>query len=149
MCDWLNSTASVASIVGLVITIWQLFSFKRKLNDAIIKNNETIEKTLRVISISDSIRLAENILHLIQADKLELALSKLMDLNKAVIDICESSKKSIRSDLSRYQLCIPSDIDSLREMTNGNSKMFVKTICSDIQKILDELQRIESSIKKI
>ena len=99
----LEIIASILTIVGFGLTVWQLLSFKKKLT----RNSEEVKETQRnlihLATVSEAIRLIELIQEHLMSSENKLALYRAQELNKVLNEINDEKvvKDNVRDNYSK------------------------------------------------
>lgn len=147
----LSNVASVLSIVGFAITLWQLCSFKKELKEATKKGQQHVLDIAKISTASSAIQLTEGILWDIQHGNFGVASCKVQELNTAIIEICESGNYSHIGELSSKQRYLPIiiratlEIDRKPELVASYKVSFFQEKLQDVH---DELKKVETRFKK-
>lgn len=144
--EWVSLIASIVTLLGFCITIWQLIKIKntnKLLKDAVNENTDKIKLSLALMAVTDASRLAEMVMNLIENKHYEQAIIRLQDLNKAVIELSAQHE-----DLKEHQYKIVSEISHLRSLATEDGSLYRPSyILSTIQQVNNELAKYSAIIK--
>lgn len=146
----LERIASILTIIGFGITVWQLISFKRKLdrNSEEVKNTQL--KLIHLANVSDAIRLVEIIQEHLMSSDLRLALYRAQELNKVLNDISDERvvKDNVRDNYSKIRISFSERLSSLQHAIHCEDVYDPKYMLDTLQSISDNLQIVQKHLKK-
>ena len=134
---WVSVIASFVTIIGFGITIWQLYSFKRKLQKALDEGKEKVNSVCHLVQTSKAIKDIELVQQLIQNDKFGMAALRLQDVNVAIQEICELNSGC--GDFMEARQKIPLVIRNLLDIDKDISVLEKDNTSSFNQRILQNL----------
>lgn len=148
--EWFSLIASIATIIGFGITIYQILKIKstnEAIQESVSEYSGRIDGCLTLITITDAIRLAEMVINLIDNRHYREAIVRMQDLNKAAIEL-----KARYTKLNNLQMKLPSEMEHLKDLdecdrNNAKSEFKISTTRFLIQRLHDNLKQIETDIK--
>ncbi|MBQ7273013.1 MAG: hypothetical protein IJR12_05335 [Bacteroidales bacterium] len=146
----LEKIASILTIAGFGITVWQLISFKKKLD----KNSEEVKDAQRQLihlaKVSDAIRLTELIQEHLLACELRLALYRAQELNKVLNDINDEKvvRNNVRDNYNIVRISFSERLTSLQQAVAEKESYDPQHMLKALQNISDNLQIVQKHLKK-
>ena len=113
----LETIASILTIVGFIITIWQLVVFGNKLKKNTNEVKEAQKQLIHLAKVSDAIRLIELIQeHLMEAD-CRVALYRTQELKKALNEINgeEVVRNNVRDNYDKLLISFSERYNSMQQ----------------------------------
>jgi predicted nucleic acid-binding Zn-ribbon protein len=110
-----------------------------------------MQKTTKLVSVVDCLRLVDQIQSDLLAKRWDLALLRLSELNKCLIEIREDAQlmRHTQSDFKYRLSSMPSSLSKLRDIVSGaDTNADLRFLNRDLQSIQDNLKLIEYHIKK-
>lgn len=146
----LETIASILTIVGFIITIWQLVVFGNKLKKNTNEVKEAQKQLIHLAKVSDAIRLIELIQeHLMEAD-CRVALYRTQELKKALNEINGEGvvRNNVRDNYDKLLISFSERYNSMQQAVlrkeDYNPSFFLETL----QGISDNLQLVQKQLKK-
>lgn len=145
----LNTIASILTIIGFIITVWQLISFKKKLDRNAREVKDTQRNLIHLASVSDAIRLVELIQEHIMASELRLALYRSQELNKVLNDINDEEvvRKNVRDNYNKTRVSFSERLSALQQSILYKEYYDPKHMLDTLQNISDNLQIVQKQLK--
>lgn len=147
----LSNVASLLTIAGFAITLWQLCSFKKELKEATKKGQQQVLNIAKISTASSAIQMTEGILWHIQHGNFGVASCKIQELNTVIIEICESGNYSHIGALSLKQRYLPVIIQATLEIDRNPELVAsynVSFFQEKLQDVHDELKKVETRFKR-
>lgn len=146
----LNTIASILTIIGFGITVWQLISFKKKLD----RNSEDVKDAQRQLmhlaKVSDAIRLIELIQeHLLESD-IRVSLYRSQELNKVLNEINGEKvvRENVRDNYNKQMISFTERLNSLQQSVICKEEYDPRFFLETLQSISDNLQLVQKQLKK-
>lgn len=142
---WLSFVASIATLIALYIAVREFTTVKDAVNTALTRNNQQIQNTLHIMTLTEACGCSETILEEISQGQYGAASVRLQHLNNAVIQLIENNPHIDKHVLGSYQQRVSSDINSLHQLAaNPAAGLYTNNILHNVQNIHDELKKAES-----
>lgn len=146
----LETIASILTIVGFIITIWQLVVFGNKLKKNTNEVKEAQKQLIHLAKVSDAIRLIELIQeHLMEAD-CRVALYRTQELKKALNEINgeEVVRNNVRDNYDKLLISFSERYNSLQQAVVRKEDYNPSFLLETLQGISDNLQLVQKQLKK-
>lgn len=146
----LETIASILTIVGFIITIWQLVVFGNKLKKNTNEVKEAQKQLIHLAKVSDAIRLIELIQeHLMEAD-CRVALYRTQELKKALNEISGEIvvRNNVRDNYDKLLISFSERYNSLQQAVVRKEDYNPSFLLETLQGISDNLQLVQKQLKK-
>ncbi len=146
----LETIASILTIVGFIITIWQLVVFGNKLKKNTNEVKEAQKQLIHLAKVSDAIRLIELIQeHLMEAD-CRVALYRTQELKKALNEINgeEVVRNNVRDNYDKLLISFSERYNSMQQAVLRKEDYNPSFLLETLQGISDNLQLVQKQLKK-
>ena len=147
----LETIASILTIIGFGITVWQLVSFKRKLDRNAEEAKTAQRQLIHLANVSDAIRLIELIQDHLLASEMRLALYRAQELNKVLNEINDEKvvRENVRDNYSKIRIAFSERLCNLQQSVAENDASYdPKYMLTSLQSISDNLQIVQKQLKK-
>lgn len=152
--DILSLIGSIASIIGIPLSLWQIFKIKSNTDASRKAIEETKGEIQRVASISDLAKVAEIIKHIqdsISEQKDDIALFRLKELKSIIIELKERpilDSTDFKEKISRHIVTIGADIINLHNLTLSVSTQIKRDIIvKHLEQVSDIIIEAQSRLK--
>lgn len=154
----LSIVADIATLIALVITIWQLIVVKNRLKSVEEETRNRYKETLDLIKVTEAL----NLIHTVQddltlsdgrrlsADSIKVAIIKMQRLNDLLIETQndELVNKYGRFDHHKLVSSVSSNIVFLRDACQTDpASIDTRFICDNLQHLRDSIKLIEIHLK--
>lgn len=147
---WVSVAASILTIIGFGITIWQLISFKNQLKKAFEEGKRKVNSICHLVQTSQAIKDIEMVMQFIQVQKYGMAAIKLQNLNEDIQEICTLNPDC--EDLKSAELSLSLVIQNLFDIDRDISILEEDNTISfnqrKLQKLLDETVKLNAKLKQ-
>lgn len=146
----LERIASILTIIGFGITVWQLISFKKKLDRNSEEVKTTQRKLIHLANVSDAIRLIEIIQEHLMSSEYRLALYRAQELNKVLNDISDERVviENVRDNYRKVRISFSERLSSLQQAVHCKDEFDSKYMLITLQSISDNLLIVQKQLKK-
>lgn len=147
---WVSMIASLLTIIGFVITIRQLFSFKSELENAINEGKEKVNAVCHLVQTSQTIKDIELVQQFIQYKRYGMAAIKLQNVNEAIIEICKlnSGCDSLTKARQEIPFVILNLLDIDRDISVLEKDNTISYNQNKLQNLLDETIKLNAKLKQ-
>lgn len=146
----LEIIASILTIVGFGITVWQLVSFKRKLDSNAVEVKNAQKLLIHLAKVSDAIRLIELIQEHLLASDYRVALYRSQELNKVLNEINGEKvvRENVRDNYNKHMISFTERLNNLQLSVVCKQEYEPKYYLETLQSISDNLQLVQKQLKK-
>lgn len=150
LLDWITITGTFISATSFTITIYQLISMKKRIEELAKHTSVHIYKISGLVIITETITQIEQFQDLPKQD-LNTALHILRGIHKSLIDISthEETKNHIDNNINCLTIKVSSDIALLREaMQQEMGDVEMKNVNANLDRIKDILLLAKSNLDR-
>jgi len=151
---WISIIGSVASLIGIAFTYWQIYKTRRAAEaakDASLQTQKAISRNLLISDVSNCMKHIEEIRLYMRGENYELALVRVNDLNSNLIQIqkvLESSTQTHQIDFVKIHREIKKIRIDLRNTVERESEKFSPIrINNQLDFISDNLNKLIGETK--
>lgn len=155
--DWTSDIGLIATILGLIFTIWQILkigSTTKKIQSEVKATQNKIQKVLAISDLSKSSETIKIIFTYLKEGNYELAHSKITEINDTIIEIKEVPALRKLDDIKKlesYGRYLADDLKKLQDIIIcENSKVdqdIIKAISGNLRVIADSFAKINAQLK--
>lgn len=151
--DYISGVGSVASLYGILITLWQLKQVKSAANAAknsVEKKMKEIDSFLTFADTKRHIEICNSLNLYLSREEYEAATIRLEQLREVLVNLKHSKDLSYdeMNSASIHTLNLGTDIQSLRKHLAGTSKLDLDVMFSHVSNVCDFLENVSSKIKQ-
>lgn len=152
--DYISGVGSVASLYGVIITLWQVSQVKKvaiAASDAVDKKLEEIDSFMEFADVKRHIEICKSIIIYLTNEEYEAAIIKIDLLREALVNL-RLSKDLQGADVdtaTSHILNLATDSQSIRKHIVGTAQLDVDLVFSHISNVCNFLEDISSKIKRI
>lgn len=151
--DWVSIISACITLIGFVLTVWQLYlisNVKKQVKDARNETKERMDGILNISTLSGVIGKIEHLQTFLTNKNWEVSLLFMQEIHKCIIDISTNpiTEKATRDDFSDAKKRLVSDLDTIRSIVSGDeTNTDMRFIQNNLQTIIDNLQLIVINLK--
>lgn len=151
--DWVSIISACITLIGFVLTVWQLYlisNVKKQVKDARNETKERMDGILNISTLSGVIGKIEHLQTFLTNKNWEVSLLFMQEIHKCIIDISTNpiTEKATRDDFSDAKKRLVSDLDTIRSIVSGDeTNTDMRFIQNNLQTIIDNLQLIVITLK--
>ena len=152
--DYISGVGSVASLYGVILTLWQVSKVKRvaiAASNAVDKKLEDIDSFMEFADIKRHIEICKSIIVYLTNKEYEAATIRMDQLREVLVNL-RQSKDLQGNDLdlsSSLILNLATDSQSIRKQIVGIAQLDVELVFSHISDVCNYLEELSSKLKRI
>lgn len=151
--DYISAVGSIASLYGIVFTLWQISQVKRvteAVSEAVDKKLEEIDSLIVYADVKRHIEICNSINLYLMSKKYEIAAIKIEQLKEVLINLKQSKDLQVKDidAASSHIFNLNVDLQSIRKYMYGTDKLNVEILFSHISDVCIYLQDLSSKIKR-
>lgn len=152
--DYISGVGSVASLYGIIITLWQVSQVKKVAtasSEAVDRKLGEIDSFMAFADVKRHIEICNSINMYLIAKEYEAAAIKIEQLREVLVNLRQSNE--LQDDdfksASSHVLNLGTDLQSLRKHRVGTVKLDSDVLFTHISDVCNFLEEVSSKIKKI
>lgn len=151
--DYISGVGSVASLYGIIITLWQVSQVKKvatAASEAVDRKLEEIDSFVAFADVKRHIEICNSINMYLIAKEYEAAAIKIEQLREVLVNL-RQSKELLDTDMksaSSYILNLGTDLQSIRKHLAGTAELDSDVLFTHISDVCNFLEEMSLKIKK-
>jgi hypothetical protein len=152
--DYISGVGSVASLYGIIITLWQVSQVKKvatAASEAVDRKLEEIDSFMAFADVKRHIEICNSINVYLTSKEYEAAAIKIEQLREMLVNLKQSNE--LQDDdfksASSHILNLGTDSQSIRKHRAGIVKLDSDVLITHISDVCNFLEEVSSKIKKI
>lgn len=152
--DYISGVGSVASLYGILITLWQVSQVKKvatAASEAVDRKLGEIDSLMVFADVKRNIEICNSINIYLTAGEYEAASIKIEQLREVLVNL-KQSKQLQENDLktaSYHTMNLGTDLQSIRKQIIGIGILEVDVVFLHVSKVCNFLEEVSSKIKRI
>ena len=152
--DYISGVGSVASLYGIIITLWQVSRVKKvatAASEAVDRKLEEIDSFMAFADVKRHIEICNSINVYLTLKEYEAAAIKIEQLREMLVNLRQSNelKDDDFNSASSHLQNLGTDLQSLRKHRSGTVKLNSDVLFTHISDICNFLEEVSSKLKKI
>lgn len=151
----LSEIGSIASLIGIVVAIWQILKTRKSAEAARISANQTkksVQSLINIVQVTKHCEVIKTAQQAISDNEIRLALHLLHELKSAIIELhmtlSHLGKEQFVSDLQIHITSMGIDIANMQKsLREGSNKLKKEKITSNLENLLSTLTQIQVKLK--
>ena len=147
---WISFWGLVVTVIGFIITLWQLVVVNRKVKKVEKATKTRIENTLNLVVIVEMVNQISSLQDDLRREQWEMSIFKMSTLHVSLSEIAPKkvTKECVRYDFDTCVSKITSDLSVLRDYRNQKpNKNDVRSMLRNLDVLLENLKLIEQKLK--
>lgn len=150
--DYINFSGTIASLIGLIIVIYQIMKLKgiaEASKDASEKTRARITELLFAMDIPKALKVVQEIQHYNRSSKFELSILRMQDLKYHLIQVKNNGKYDVdKQHYVEFITDLSIDLSNIeKEIKNKTKSIDIVRLNSTLDKILNYLSDIDTTVK--
>ncbi len=152
--DYISGVGSVASLYGIIITLWQVSQVKKvatAASEAVDKKLEEIDSLMVFADVKRHIEICNSINIYLTAKEYEAASIKIEQLREVLVNLKQSTQ--LQGDdlklVNNHTLNLGTDLQSIRKQIIGTGRLEVDVVFKHVSDVCNFLEEVSSKIKRI
>lgn len=151
--DYISGVGSVASLYGIIITLWQVSQVKKvatAASEAVDRKLEEIDSFMAFADVKRHIEICSSINMYLVAGEYEAAAIKIEHLREVLVSLRQSKElqDNDSKSVSSHILNLGTDLQSIRKHLVGTAKLNSDVLFTHISDVCNFLEEVSSIIKK-
>ena len=152
--DYISGVGSVASLYGIIITLWQISQVKKvatAASEAVDRKLEQIDSFMAFADIKRHIEICNSINMYLIAEEYEAAAIKIEQLREVLVNLKQSRELQDNDfkSASSHILNLGTDLQSIRKYLVRTAKLDSDVLFTHISDVCNFLEEVSSKIKKV
>lgn len=152
--DYISGVGSVASLYGIIITLWQVSRVKKvatAASEAVDRKLKEIDSFMAFADVKRHIEICNSINVYLTLKEYEAAAIKIEQLREMLVNLRQSNelKDDDFNSASSHLQNLGTDLQSLRKHRSGTVKLNSDVLFTHISDICNFLEEVSSKLKKI
>ena len=152
--DYISCVGSVASLYGIIITLWQVSRVKKvatAASEAVDRKLKEIDSFMAFADVKRHIEICNSINVYLTLKEYEAAAIKIEQLREMLVNLRQSNelKDDDFNSASSHLQNLGTDLQSLRKHRSGTVKLNSDVLFTHISDICNFLEEVSSKLKKI
>lgn len=152
--DYISGVGSVASLYGIIITLWQVSRVKKvatAASEAVDRKLKEIDSFMAFADVKRHIEICNSINVYLTSKEYEAAAIKIEQLREMLVNLRQSNelKDDDFDSASSHLQNLGTDLQSLRKHRSGTVKLNSDVLFTHISDICNFLEEVSSKLKKI